>query len=155
MWGQVQNQEKEFLILDLTLTLWQGRFGSSVVMDEEHLAHAVRYVSMNPVRAGLVERAEAWRWSSVASHLSAQDNELVKVAPVLDRYGDFATFLAQEDVTEAFKKLRQSETTGRPLGSEDWIEKLTAMTGREFKAKKRGPKKSKGWKLSVFSKLSP
>jgi len=37
--------------------LWQGRFGS-VVMDEEHLSHAVRYVSLNPVRAGLVERAE-------------------------------------------------------------------------------------------------
>jgi putative transposase len=126
--------------LRVTGHLWQGRFGS-VVMDEEHLAHAVRYVSMNPVRAGLVERAEEWRWSSVASHLSAQDNELVKVAPVLDRYGDFATFLAQEDVTEAFKRLRQSETTGRPLGSEDWIEKLTAMTGRELKAKKRGRKR--------------
>ena len=69
---------------------------------------------------------------------------MVKVAPVLDRYGDFATFLAQENVNEAFKRLRQSETTGGPLGSEDWIEKLTEMTGRELKAKKRGPKKSKG-----------
>ena len=37
--------------------LWQGRFGS-VVMDEEHLANAVRYVSLNPVRAKLVKRAE-------------------------------------------------------------------------------------------------
>ena len=120
--------------------LWQGRFGS-VVMDEEHLAHAVRYVSMNPVRAGLIERAEEWCWSSVASHLAGQDNELVKVAPVLDRYGDFATFLAQDDVTKVFKKLRQSETTGRPLGSEGWIDKLTAMTGRALKAKKPGPKR--------------
>jgi hypothetical protein len=56
---------------------------------------------------------------------------------------DLASYL-WEDVTEAFKRLRQSETTGRPLGSEDWIEKLTAMTGREFKAKKRGPKKVNG-----------
>lgn len=67
---------------------------------------------MSPVRAGLVELAEDWCWSSVASHLSAQDNELVKVAPVLNRYGDFETFLAQEDVNEAFKRLPQSETTG-------------------------------------------
>ena len=96
---------------------------------------------MNPVRAGLVEQAEEWRWSSVASHLSGQGNELVKVAPVLDRYGDFATFLAQEDVTEAIKRLRQSETTGRPLGSEDWIDKLIALTGRGLNAKKRGPKR--------------
>ena len=123
--------------------LWQGRFGS-VVMDEEHLAHAVRYVSMNPVRAGLVERGDEWRWSSVNSHLSRQDNELVKVAPVLERYGDFASFLARGDASsEVFRKLRQSETTGRPLGSEDWLERLSAMTGRELKAKKRGPK-SKG-----------
>ncbi len=129
----------------MTGHLWQERFGS-VVMDEEHLAHAVRYVSMNPVRAGLVERAEEWRWSSVASHLSAQDDELVKVDPILDRYGDFATFLAQEDVTEVFKRLRQSETTGRPLGSDDWIDKLTTMTGCELKAKKREPKrKTKSW----------
>lgn len=34
--------------------LWQGRFGS-VLMDEEHLLNAVRYVSLNPVRAWLVE----------------------------------------------------------------------------------------------------
>ncbi len=37
--------------LRVTGHLWQGRFGS-VVMDEEHLAHAVRYVSLNPLRAG-------------------------------------------------------------------------------------------------------
>ncbi len=37
--------------------LWQGRFGS-VVMDEEDLANAVRYVSLNPVRARLVARVQ-------------------------------------------------------------------------------------------------
>jgi putative transposase len=40
---------------------WQGRYGS-VAMDEEHLAAAVRYVSLNPVRARLVERPQDWRW---------------------------------------------------------------------------------------------
>ena len=39
--------------------LWQGRFGS-VAMDEDHLAGAIRYVSLNPVRARLVTRAEDW-----------------------------------------------------------------------------------------------
>jgi putative transposase len=69
--------------------LWQGRFGS-VVMDEGHLANAVRYVSLNPVRARLVERATDWPWSSVAAHLFGKDDELVRVAPVLGRYGNFA-----------------------------------------------------------------
>ena len=39
--------------------LWQGRFGP-VAMDEEHLCHALRYVALNPVRAGLTSRAEDW-----------------------------------------------------------------------------------------------
>ena len=72
--------------------LWQGRFGT-VVMDEAHLAHAVRYVSLNPVRARLVSSAAEWRWSSAAAHLAGKDDGLVKVAPVLERYGDFAAFL--------------------------------------------------------------
>ncbi|MDQ6967895.1 MAG: transposase [Mariprofundaceae bacterium] len=83
--------------LRVTGHLWQGRFGS-VVMDEEHLAHAVRYVSMNPVRAGLVERAEEWRWSSVASHLSGQDSELVKIAMSLIAMATLPRFLLRKTV---------------------------------------------------------
>src|SRR3954463_2194609 len=72
--------------------LWQGRFGA-VVMDEVHLAHAMRYVSLNPVRARLVDRAEDWAWSSVRAHLAGADDALVVVQPAQDRYGDFASFL--------------------------------------------------------------
>jgi putative transposase len=43
---------------------WQGRFGA-VVMDENHLAAALRYVALNPVRARLVERPQDWPWSSL------------------------------------------------------------------------------------------
>jgi putative transposase len=120
--------------------LWQGRFGS-VVMDEAHLYHAVRYVSLNPVRAKLVPQAQNWRWSSVAAHLSGQDDKLVKVAPVLDRYGDFADLLNDSSGDESgFKCLRQSETTGRPLGGDAWVERLEIMTGKTLKPQKRGPK---------------
>ena len=121
--------------------LWQGRFGS-VVMDEAHLANAVRYVSLNPVRARLVERAEDWPWSSVNAHLQGRDDGLVQVAPVLERYGGFRPFLgAEENEAAAFRALRRSETTGRPLGSDDWIAQLEKRTGRTLKARKRGPKK--------------
>jgi putative transposase len=48
--------------------LWQERF-HSYPMDERHLLSAVRYVEMNPVHAGLVERAEDWEWSSARYHL--------------------------------------------------------------------------------------
>ena len=113
-------------------------------MDEEHLANAVRYVSLNPVRAGLVERAQDWPWSSAAAHLSGSDDGLATVTPVLERYGDFAAFLAQEEDAAAVKMLRQSETTGRPLGSDKWIEKLEKLTARQLKPQKRGPKMGGG-----------
>lgn len=76
----------------ITGHLWRSRFGS-VVMDEEHLMHSVRYVSLNPVSAMLGERAEDWPWSSVVAHLNSKDDGFVKVSPVLERYGNFQRFL--------------------------------------------------------------
>src|SRR5688572_4197165 len=138
--------------------LWQVRFGA-VAMDEDHLAYAVRYVSLNPVRARLVERAEDWRWSSVAVHLAGKYDKPVRVAPVLERYGDFRTFLAQPaDDDEAWRRLRMSETSGRPLGSEAWITAIETRTGRTLRPQKRGPKPRKEVmkpELGVFSKLAP
>jgi putative transposase len=120
--------------------LWQGRFGA-VAMDEAHLAAAVRYVSLNPVRAKLVRRAQDWRWSSVAAHLAEQDDALVSVAPVLERYGRFADFLGDPVADEAkWRALRMAETSGRPLGNEQWLESLEEQTGRPLKPQKRGPK---------------
>ena len=120
--------------------LWQGRFGA-VVMDEPHLAHAMRYVSLNPVRARLVARPEEWRWSSVRAHLAGRDDALVRVAPALERYGDFAGFLGDDrDSVDAWRALRRSETSGRPLGSAGWIGDLEASTGRTLAPQKRGPK---------------
>jgi len=99
-------------------------------------------VSLNPERAKLVQRAQDWRWSSVAAHLAGEDDQLVKVAPALERYGDFAALLEEEIEDETgFQGLRQSETTGRPLGTEEWMGKQERMTGRTLKPQKRGPKK--------------
>lgn len=123
--------------------LWQGRFGA-VVMDEVHLAHAMRYVSLNPVRAGLAARAQDWAWSSVRAHLAGADDGLVRVAPALERYGSFAAFLGEgadeEADTAAWRELRRAETSGRPLGSAAFLAALEARTGRSLAPRKRGPK---------------
>lgn len=134
--------------------LWQGRFGA-VAMDEIHLGHAVRYVSLNPVRARLVRRSQDWSWSSVKAHLSGKDDGLVRVAPLLDRYGAFAAFLDTEpdDDGESWRRLRMSETSGRPLGGEAWLDQLEARSGRTLKPRKRGPKPKT--EFGVFSKLAP
>jgi putative transposase len=120
--------------------LWQGRF-SSVAMDEQHLYAALRYVALNPVRARLVARAEDWTWSSVRAHYAGRDDHVVRVGPALDRVGDFQAFLG-EDFDEAFTyaALRKAETLGRPVGSAEWLEDMSAKLGRALLPGKRGPK---------------
>ena len=118
---------------------WQGRFGA-VAMDEVHLAAAVRYVALNPVRARLVGRAQDWPWSSVQAHLSAADDGITALAPILTRFPRFAEFVATEPDTDLLERLRRAESIGRPLGSEAFLEKLENETKRVLKPKRRGRK---------------
>ncbi len=118
--------------------LWQGRYGS-VVMDETHLLNAVRYVSLNPVRARLVPRAQDWIWSSARAHYAGLDDSVVKAQPVLDRVGDFAQFLDQPfDEDNAYAALRRAETIGRPIGDPQWLKGLEEQMGRSLAPAKRG-----------------
>ena len=126
--------------LGVTGHLFQARFGSAA-MDEEHLMAAARYVALNPVRAGLVERAEDWRWSSVGAHLSGRDDLLVSVPPLIERCGGrFADLIETAPSNEAVSALRAAETIGRPVGSPSFIDRLAAATGRDPRPKRRGPK---------------
>jgi putative transposase len=120
--------------------LWQGRYGS-VVMDEVHLMAAIRYVSLNPVRAGLVARAEEWPFSSVRAHLAGRSNSVVDVRPVLERVPDFAALIETLEKPHEFDGLRRAERTGRPIGEADWIAKLGHDLGRNLSRAKPGQRR--------------
>src|ERR1700722_3304180 len=120
-----------------------GRAGSAAVaMDEEHLAAALRYVSLNPVRARLAERAQDWRWSSTRAHLRGKKDGLTALAPIRERYPRFADLLASEPEPELFARLRSAESVGRPLGNDGFLTRLERLTRRTLKPGKRGPKPS-------------
>ena len=121
--------------------LFDGRF-ASVAMDEGHLLAAVRYVSLNPVRARLVARARDWPWSSARAHLSSQDDALVRVRPVLDRVERFADLIATEVEDPAFTAIRAAETTGRPLGTADFVADLERRLGRPIARRAPGRKRA-------------
>lgn len=118
---------------------WQGRFGS-VVMDEAHLAAAVRYVSLNPVRARLVAHARDWRWSSVRAHLYDRDDGLTTRGPVIERFSPFRDFLAEPPDPAAVERLRAAESTGRPVGDKTFLTRLERLAKRTLQPAKRGPK---------------
>jgi hypothetical protein len=83
---------------------WQGRFGAAA-LDEEYLAAALRYVSLNPVRARWAERAQDWRWASTRAHLRGKDDGITALAPIKDRFADFADLLASEPEADLFGKV--------------------------------------------------
>jgi putative transposase len=121
---------------------WQGRFGC-VAMDDEHLAAAIPYVVLNPVRARRVERAVEWRWSSIHALLDpARGDGLTEVAPVLERLGDVAALIAGGEDLEAVTRRRRAETIGRPLGDAAFMDRVVDALGRCARPKPRGRRKS-------------
>ena len=119
--------------------LWQGRF-ASFVMDREHLLKAMRYVELNPVKAGLVEKPGDYPWSSARAHLTGKDDGLVRVDPMLDEIGDWKGYLALDIDEEEAALMRRHERTGRPMGSEQFITRLEEQLDRVLRPQRRGPK---------------
>lgn len=120
--------------------VWQGRF-YSCPLDEPHLWAALRYVELNPVRAGMVATADLWKWSSAAAHcgISSPDPMLE-----MERWGkrwtarQWSGFLADAESAGEGNALRQSTHTGRPLGSPDFVAALEELTARPLAPRKGG-----------------
>jgi len=91
--------------------------------------------------AGAAAGAQDWRWSSVRAHMAARDDARATVAPLLGRcsfrFGDLIDAEASDEATAA---LRGAETIGRPLGSPAFLDRIAALTGRDPRPQKRGPK---------------
>ena len=122
--------------------LWQERF-HSFVMDERHLLAAARYVERNPTRARLCARAQDWAWSSAAAHLAGGNDALVTVRPLLDLIPDWEAFIGEGEDEGFNDLLRRHASTGRPLGSDTFVESLERQLARSLKRKKPGPKPQK------------
>jgi len=121
--------------------LWQGRF-ISYPLDEQYLYAAVRYVERNPVRAGLVKRAEDYPWSSAKAHVLKEKDILLSDNFMLSEIEDWSSYLAEDDRDIDRNLFREHARTGRPLGDDKFITKLEEITGKVLKKKKPGPQKN-------------
>ena len=119
--------------------LWQERFFSTP-MDEVYLHNAVRYVEQNPVTASLCAEAADWQWSSARAHLSATDDALVMVAPMLERIRDYSEYIRQPLSAESSRELELHLRTGRPMGSATFLDAIEASLGRSVRPRKAGRK---------------
>jgi putative transposase len=119
--------------------LWQGRF-LSYPMDEKHLLAAVRYIEMNPIRAGLVKRAEDYHYSSAGAHVSKAKDPLLSENYLLSEIADWAIYLTQPENESEVQSFIRHARTGRPLGDELFLAQLEKITGRILRKRKPGPK---------------
>ena len=114
--------------------LWQGRFYSSI-LDEKHLYAAVRYVENNPVRAGMVECAEEYNWSSAKEHLEKKsDDVLTHDCYLEDEIKDWSAYLRDMDDKVLVESIQKNSMTGRPCGDDGFIEIIEGIVGRRLKA---------------------
>jgi len=120
--------------------LWQERF-HSFPMDDYYLQATVRYVELNPVHANMVKRPEDYAWSSARAHLAGMDDQLVKVAPMMERVRHWQTYLSSDLDDAVVESLRKHTKTGRPLGEDTFVDMLELRLGRVLRPLKQGRKK--------------
>ncbi|MDR7331066.1 REP-associated tyrosine transposase [Roseateles asaccharophilus] len=113
-------------------TLWEGRFRAGLIEGERHLLACMRYIELNPVRAGLCNEAVQWPWSSAAHHLGLSRSALITEHEMYWSLGNTPferEHAYRELLNQGVSRREQMEFTdavlrGRPLGSESFLKPL-------------------------------
>jgi putative transposase len=126
--------------------LYQGRFKSFPVEDDPHYYTVARYVERNALRAGLVERAEDWRWGSLYRWLRGTAEEQALLAPwPCVRRPNWVAHVNAALTEKELAAVRHCVQRGCPYGSVEWQEKTSKKLGLESTLRPRGrPRQEKG-----------
>ena len=131
--------------------LWQGRY-YSCPLDEAHEHNAAAYVELNPVRAGMVEAPWDYPWSSAPAHCGhgGDPSRLLDLGAWFERKpvpAWRATLDAIAESDAAINLLRRHTRTGRPLGSQSFLNRIEQTLNRSVQPKRAGrPKGAKDTK---------
>ncbi len=119
--------------------IWQNRFFSCPVESDQYLWAVARYVECNPIKAGLIGSAEEYQWSSAKAHLSGDDNELLHQPSWLElsEQKAYAEYVKNSD-SEADNAIRKATKTGRPFGTEIFIDEMEFRLNRSLRPKRAG-----------------
>jgi putative transposase len=124
--------------------VWQGRFKSFPIAEDDHLLTVLRYVERNPVRANLVERAQDWLWSSAACtlHNESRPRPSLDLGPV-PRPDSWLQHVNEPQTGAEVNRVRESLRRGRPYGSLSCMNQTAHRLGLEATIRPIGcPRKS-------------
>ncbi len=135
-----------------TGTLWEGRFKSTPIEQERYLMGCIRYIEMNPVRAKIVKEPDGYKWSSYFSKATGEEDPILDLDPYYLELGKTPKERA-EAYKDWFKKsiseeewhcIREGIKRSIPIGSKEFVNKISNILGRELKIRPRGrPRKEK------------
>ena len=119
--------------------IWQNRFFSCVVENDRSLWAVASYIERNPLKGGLVESAELYRWSSAKAHLTGTSDSLLGASTWLSQQEKcaYAEFVRSGD-KKTDNAIRRATQTGRAFGSESFIDMLGFRLNQSLKPGKPG-----------------
>lgn len=119
-------------------TLWEGRFRSCIVQDDAYLLGCLRYIELNPVRAGMVAHPADYPWSSYRANAQGEPDGLIQAHPIHTALGRQAQE-RQKAYRELFRheiepglvdEIRRATNGNFALGSKRFADEVTAALGR-------------------------
>jgi putative transposase len=117
--------------------LYQGRFKSFPIEEDEHFLIVCRYVERNALRAKLVRQAENWRWSSLWQRLHKEST--LPLAPwPLARPRNWLGHVNEPQTESELEALRRSVVRGTPFGNDGWVASTARRLGLQSTLRSRG-----------------
>ncbi len=133
-------------------TLWEGRFRSSIIQQDEYLFSCQRYIEMNPVRAGIVKHPGEYRWSSYQINGQGKISDLLRPHSLYldlgrndaERQQSYRELFRYELEAGEIDKIRKATNGNYALGNDRFSEEVSRVLGCRVTPGKAGrPRKKK------------
>jgi putative transposase len=120
--------------------IYQGRFKSFPIEQDQSLLNVLRYVERNALRANLVDQAQDWRWCSLWRKLNGDRKSLMSAWP-LGRPENWVDWVNGAQTEAEIDALRKCVNRGTPYSSETWKTRIANALGLESSLQSRGRRK--------------
>lgn len=127
-------------------TLWEGRYKSSPIEMDTYILACCRYIELNPVRAGMVDSPEKYKWSSYRYKVGIEHSDWIDLDPCYQSLGKseseceqhYKEWVQGHIPDEEWRMIRQSIQRGQLTGSDRFIEEVEKKIGRRIEFRGQG-----------------
>jgi len=119
--------------------LYQGRYKSFLIQRDENLLTVLRFVERSPLAAGLVEKAQLWRFGSLGARKEGDRAIQSLLAPwPVERPSNWTARVNAPLAQLELDRVQVSIERSRPFGSGDWVRRTTSRLGLEHTIRPEG-----------------